>query len=146
MSQDPYKYFRVEAQELLEQLGKGILELEKGPPSPDLVQKLLRLAHTLKGAARVVRQTEIADRAHAIEDGLASLRGLASSIPRDQATAILGQLDEIATRVGNLSAAPPASPVPAATPSAPLDDSPRTLKADVAEMDALLDKILEVGS
>ena len=38
-----------------------------------VVQRLLRLAHTLKGAARVVKQREIADRAHAIEEVLAPL-------------------------------------------------------------------------
>src|SRR5687768_3257578 len=51
MARDPYKYFRVEAHELLEQLGQGALELEKGAPAPDAVARLLRLAHTLKGAA-----------------------------------------------------------------------------------------------
>jgi two-component system chemotaxis sensor kinase CheA len=29
MARDAYKYFRVEARELLEQLGQGILDLEK---------------------------------------------------------------------------------------------------------------------
>ena len=47
---DPLKYFRVEAREIVEQLQSGVLELER---SGDSVSKLLRLAHTLKGAARV---------------------------------------------------------------------------------------------
>ena len=51
---DPYRYFRVEAGEILEQLQAGLLELEKGAPPAEVVAKLLRLAHTLKGAARVV--------------------------------------------------------------------------------------------
>ena len=66
MGQDPYKYFRIEARELIEGLGKGVLELEKGAGG-ELVPRLLRLAHTLKGAARVVKQGEIAESAHAIE-------------------------------------------------------------------------------
>ena len=70
---DPYRYFRIEARELLEGLGHGVLQLEEGA-TPDVTQKLLRLAHTLKGAARVVKQPRIAEQAHAIEDALAPLR------------------------------------------------------------------------
>jgi two-component system chemotaxis sensor kinase CheA len=54
MTKDPYRYFRIEAQELVEGLGQGLLELEKGA-DPELVRRLLRHAHTFKGAARVVR-------------------------------------------------------------------------------------------
>ena len=57
---DPYKYFRVEARELVEQLGTGVLELEREGTGRDVVARLLRHAHTLKGAARVVKQGEIA--------------------------------------------------------------------------------------
>ena len=67
MLRDPYKYFRVEGHELIDQLSQGALDLEKGPPAPDAVARLLRLAHTLKGAAGVVRQLEIGERAHALE-------------------------------------------------------------------------------
>jgi len=46
-TKDPYRYFRVEARDLVEQLGRGILELEKGASDPPVVSRLLRLAHTL---------------------------------------------------------------------------------------------------
>ena len=75
MAQDPYRYFRVEARELVDQLGKGLLDLEKGGASGEMVAQLLRLAHTLKGAARVVKQPAIADHAHAIEGVLEPFRG-----------------------------------------------------------------------
>lgn len=74
MAQDPYKYFRPEARDLVDQFAKGILDLEKGASEPATVQQLLRLAHTLKGAARIVKQAEIADRAHAIEGTLTPYR------------------------------------------------------------------------
>ena len=70
MAQDPYKYFRVEARELLDGLGRGVLELEKGAGATETGRRMLRLAHTLKGAARVVKQPPIAELAHAIEDVL----------------------------------------------------------------------------
>ena len=82
MAQDPYKYFRPEARDLLDQFAKGILDLEKSGTSATAIQRLLRLAHTLKGAARVVKQSEIADRAHAIEDALSPLRDCAAKVGR----------------------------------------------------------------
>jgi two-component system chemotaxis sensor kinase CheA len=66
MPKDAYKYFRIEARELLDELGQGVLALERGASARDGVPPLLRLAHTLKGAARVVRQAGIADAAHRI--------------------------------------------------------------------------------
>lgn len=143
MEQDPYRYFRAEARELLEQIGKGILELEKGPPAPDLVAGLLRLAHTLKGAARVVKQVEIAELAHAIEGELAPLRERASPLPRSGADRVLGLLDAIAQRVGALAPAGPADS--AAAPRPRPDDGFRTLRAEIADMDALLEGMTGVG-
>jgi len=55
-------------------MSRGILDLEKSGPSKDQVSKLLRFAHTLKGAARVVKQIEISQNSHSIEDILAPYR------------------------------------------------------------------------
>src|SRR5271163_3161034 len=95
MTQDPYKYFRLEARELLDQCGQCVLELERGAAAAPLVQRLLRLAHTLKGAARVVRQTEIADHAHAMEDVLSPFREATGSIGRAPIEALLARFAEI---------------------------------------------------
>ena len=67
---------------------------------------MLRLAHTLKGAARVVKQREIADQAHAIEDALAPFRERGGAVPRDGIEATLKALDEMAQQMAAL--APPA--------------------------------------
>src|ERR1700733_11517862 len=108
MAQDPYKYFRLEARELVDQLGTTILELERGASS-DLVARLLRVAHTLKGAARVVRQREIADRAHALEDTLAPFRAASAPVPRATIDALLALVDEMSARVKALDTPPAAS-------------------------------------
>src|SRR5436305_679523 len=105
MAQDPYRYFRVVARDLLDQFAKGILELEKNGISRALMQRLLRLAHTLKGAARVVKQLEIADRMHEIEDVLSVLRDTAGAVAPAQIDSILSRLDEAGDRVGKLVAA-----------------------------------------
>jgi two-component system chemotaxis sensor kinase CheA len=105
MSKDPYRYFRIEARELVEQLGKTILELEKDA-TPELTARLLRLAHTLKGAARVVKQGAIADLAHALEDSVAAFRGSAQPPGRDRIDALLALVDQMGARAAALDAPP----------------------------------------
>src|SRR5580700_10808732 len=106
MARDPYRYFRVEARELLDQLGKGVLELDKGTEAAELVGLMLRLAHTLKGAARVMKQREIADCAHAIEDALSPFRERDVAVSRAGIEATLKALDEIAMRMAALAPQP----------------------------------------
>lgn len=145
MSTDPYKYFRLEARDLLSQFSSGILELEKNGNANNLVQRLLRIAHTLKGASRVVKLTNIADLAHAMEDALAPVRAPGSAVPREIIDGLLKHLDEVEALFKAISA-PPAAATPSsaqATPTAPVEEQFRTVKADIAEMDALLDGVVE---
>src|SRR5215467_2275460 len=138
MTRDPYKYFRPEAHDILDQFSRGILDLERGGSSAATVPHLLRLAHTLKGAARVVKQVEIANRAHAIEDALSPLRDSGVEIGHEQIKLILQHLDEINSRL--VSLAPDA---PADVPAAKAEDTTRTIRTDVAEADAVLDGVAE---
>lgn len=117
MARDPYRYFRIEARDLLDQMSKGVLELDQGPPAPELVALILRLAHTLKGAARVVKQPQIAECAHSIEDALAPFRGSPGAVAREAVNAALKALDTIAQQVAALSS-PPTSPTDDAGPGA----------------------------
>jgi two-component system chemotaxis sensor kinase CheA len=116
MATDPYKYFRIEARSIVEDLGRGVLQLEKGVV-PDLAAGLLRLAHTLKGAARVVKQSAIAEAAHAIEDALAPLRTPGAGVPADGVDRVLKLLDAISAQVATLDL--PGSGGFGPTPSAP---------------------------
>jgi two-component system, chemotaxis family, sensor kinase CheA len=141
MAQDPYKYFRPEAHEILEQFSRGALELEKGEGGAAVVQKLLRLAHTLKGAARVVKQPEIANRAHAIEDVLAPLRDCAEKPDRGQVDALLQHLDAIGGHLAGLS--PQEKPVSPAVKIVVDEAASRTVRTNLAEADAVLDGVVE---
>ncbi|HKE18021.1 MAG TPA: response regulator [Kofleriaceae bacterium] len=141
MSQDPYKYFRVEARELVAELGKEVLALEKDT-SPGRVAHMLRLAHTLKGAARVVKQAEIADHAHALEDALTPHRETGGPVPRSGVDRVLVLIDEIGGRVQALDAPPAAAGEPA-QPRAPVEEPLRTLRTEVAEIEELLDGMAE---
>lgn len=141
MAQDPFKYFRPEARELVDQFARGVLELDKGDGDASAVHHLLRLAHTLKGAARVVKQSEIADRAHAIEDALSPHRDSPRSVSRLQIDAILEHLDAITGRIDTL--APAEDAAPAAAGKTVSDESVRTVRADLAETAAVLDGVAE---
>jgi two-component system chemotaxis sensor kinase CheA len=136
MAKEPYKYFLPEARDLVGQLGKGVLELEKGRVRPDAVQGLLRLAHTLKGAARVVKQREVADRAHLIEDALTPFRDSLDSVPVDTISALLRLVDEVNDRIAGLAShAQPGRPA--------ADDRGPTPLAAVTEIDSLLEGVTE---
>jgi len=95
MAKDPYRYFRIEARELIEQIGKGVLALEQGVRDAEQVALLLRWAHTLKGAARVVRQAEIADLIHGVEELLAPLRSDGAPLPRSTVDQLLAACDRV---------------------------------------------------
>ena len=140
-SKDPLRYFRVEAREISEELGRGVLQLEKAP-IPGLIARLLRLAHTLKGASAVVKQREIAERTHALEDVLAPFRDREATLGKDEFERILAHVDAIAGLVAALA-------IPAAGPGQPqtalLDDTANVLRADTAEMNAVLESISEAG-
>lgn len=135
--QDPHKYFRIEAREILEEVGKGILHLE-GQHDPTLVARLLRLVHTLKGAARVVKQGSIAERAHAIEEALAPLRAPGGALEPQMVQTVLGLLDAIAADVAGLE-------LPRAREAAAPAESGHALRADVREVDGLLDTLSEAS-
>src|SRR5450755_3039410 len=101
---DPYRYFRIEAAEILEQLQTGLLDLEKGPPSAEIIGKLLRLAHTLKGAARVVKQKGIADHSHAVEDLIVPIRDAGAEVVPSVIQGALQRVDAMRAALAGLSA------------------------------------------
>ncbi|MDB5220160.1 MAG: signal transduction histidine kinase CheA [Myxococcaceae bacterium] len=140
MTADPYRYFRVEAAELHQELAQGVLDLERGAHGDGLVPRLLRQAHTLKGAARVVRQREIANHAHAIEDALSPYRESTAAVARDHIDTLMKLLDLVAALIAGL---PSSGSGEAPRVQATIEEAFRTVRPDVAEMDALLDGIGE---
>lgn len=151
MAKDPYRYFRIEARELAGQLGQGMLDLEKGGAAAEAVQRLLRLAHTLKGAARVVKQTGIADLIHGVEDLLAPYRDGSRALPRERTDQVLAALDAINALLAQLPQPEASAPAAAATAAAAAsadalpEPAPRIVRADVLEVDMLLEGLSEIG-
>lgn len=151
-TKDPYKYYRIEARELLQGLSQGALDLEKGQGGTDTLVKLLRLAHTLKGASRVVKVADIAELAHAMEDVLAPFRGGAVPVSREAVATVLRQVDTAEQKLRELGAPAPApAPAPEAAPAAPppmarrADDGFETVRVEIPEMDEFLGSVTEAG-
>jgi two-component system chemotaxis sensor kinase CheA len=59
--------FRADAQDLLTELETALLELETRPDNQDLVERVFRAMHTIKGNARVVGFDDIAGFTHELE-------------------------------------------------------------------------------
>lgn len=101
---DPYRYFRVEAAELTEALQAGLLELEAGGEPSEPLARVLRHAHTLKGAARVVRHEAFANLAHEMEEVLVPVRErreVLSSELISRALSLLDRLREMVVGLGD---------------------------------------------
>jgi two-component system chemotaxis sensor kinase CheA len=143
MAKDQYKYFRVEARELLEGLSQGVLELERGGRGKDLVGRILRFVHTLKGASRVVKQPGIAELAHSIEDVFAPLREEHGEVPQERINNVLGLLDEIASKVASLD--PETTETNREKPHPVIEEFFATVRVEVEEVDTLLEGVSEAS-
>ncbi len=105
--------------------------------------RILRLAHTLKGASRVVKQPEIAELAHAIEDAFAPYREQPEAVPPERVNQALGLLDTISTRVSSLDLPVVTATAEAARPVA--EEFFETVRVEIAEADKLLDSVSEAS-
>jgi two-component system chemotaxis sensor kinase CheA len=137
VARDPFKYFRVEARDLLEQFHVSVLALESGGSSSEAIHKLLRLAHTLKGAARVVKQSAIAEQAHAIEDLLQPLREAEGPVARATLDQVLQCLQAIQALLAAL-AGPTENETSRAKVQSSTEEEARTVRTELAEVDDLL--------
>lgn len=145
MAKDPYKYFRIEARELLDGLSQGVIALEKSGSSRELVSGLLRLAHTLKGAARVVKQKEVAESAHRFEELLEPFREVSGPLPRDTITQLLEVVDDCGERLKPLLAAPEQQRTPATVPQE-MEGTYSNVRVEIADIDELLFDLADAGT
>ncbi len=66
--------FQEEAQDLLQRLNEGVITLESDPDDRELIDQMMRDAHTVKGSSRMVGLIEISDVAHWLEDIMVRVR------------------------------------------------------------------------
>lgn len=143
MATDPYRYFRIEARELLDQLARGLLALERedSEAAAATVALLLRLAHTFKGAAHVVRLPQLAEGAHALEELLSPLREPGHRPEPGRIEALLAQLDALESGLAALAApglTGPSASQPALPPEQPPAPRLEALRPPSEALDALL--------
>ncbi|HEY6005480.1 MAG TPA: Hpt domain-containing protein, partial [Anaeromyxobacter sp.] len=142
MTRDPYRYYRVEARELLDGLGQGALDLESGAAGPEVVARLLRLAHTLKGASRVVKRAEMAALAHEIEEELAPHRE-SGAPPAARVREIRRRLGEMSALLADLDHA---GAPHAAAQARDGEGAAPVLRVDIDDADSVLRTLSEQGA
>ena len=145
MAKDPYRYFRVEARELLDGLTQGVLELEKGSAAPGARRAPAAPGPHAQG--RRARGQAAGDRGAG-----ARHRGHADAPPRVRATLLrtrraascLRLLDEIGSQLRDARPAQRASST--AGPARQAVEEPlETVRVEIQEMDSLLRGIAETG-
>ncbi len=144
MPRDPYKYFRVEARELLDELTRSLLQAEKDGADKSLAAKLLRLAHTLKGAAHVVKQVSIAQAAHTLEDILAPHRDGEQPISKQVSGQAMSLLAQIGAKLDVLQASPEIGEAHGGA-GRNLRPTFETVRVELQEVEALLAGLSEAG-
>ena len=72
--QEIFESFLIESDEILEGMGRDVLELEKRPSDVDVLNRIFRVAHTLKGTLGFLGYQQITDFAHVLEELLNKLR------------------------------------------------------------------------
>src|SRR5207248_2624025 len=113
--------FRAELDTHLPVLAEGLLALEKDAGQPKRLEAMMRAAHSIKGAARIVGVGPAVQVAHALEDCLVAAQKGAVSLDRDAIDVLLRGVDRLG-RVGRGEA-------DGAAPDEPLEELVRAIAA-----------------
>lgn len=92
-----------EAKEQIELLERHVLALETRPDDLALIRDLFRTAHTFKGNASIVGQTQIAEFAHAVEEILEHLRNGSLKSNTEITSMLLTSIDAFRAMVSEVS-------------------------------------------
>ncbi len=88
--------FALECETHASTLSEGLLLLERAPHRTDLFDKLMRAAHCIKGAARVVAIEPVVNVAHVVEDHLTRARRDERELGDEEIEALLQATDALA--------------------------------------------------
>ena len=133
--------FRNESADNLASLEQALLELESlGTADPDLLNGMLRAAHTLKGNSSIVGHDAVTAAAHGLEDELERLRDGSLPFSPSVVTGLLDSVDGLRDLLGRA----PGSEVAAAAPARTQVSVRTTLRVDTRRLDTLLDLTGEI--
>lgn len=103
-SPDELKIFVEEGEEQLEALAQGLLALERSADDADLLQRIFRAAHTLKGSSGAVRHQRMADLTHAMESVLDLVRSDEMQVTGELIDLLLRGSDALAVLLAEVTA------------------------------------------
>lgn len=93
--EDGRAIFRVEAQELLEQIEQGLLDLAQNPEDKGLVGTVFRALHTLKGSGAMFGFDALASFTHHCETAFDKVRKGEVAVTGELVTAVLSAMDHM---------------------------------------------------
>jgi len=118
--------FLEEAEDLLQRLDQRLLRLEEHPEDAEALRSAMRLAHTLKGSARMVGLVDVSQAAHTLENLLRAESEKKGGFSSESVGALLRATDGIRTRLAGVGGRqrPSAGP-PEERAAGPPGDPPR---------------------
>lgn len=126
--------FRIECEAQCRAMVDGLMAVESRPGDAALLESLMRSAHSLKGAARIVGRADTVRLAHAIEDAFVAAQSGSLLLDRSEIDRLLAGADLLA----RMGAGSPDSPALAAEADAfiareqPVHEPPTTAAPDPA--------------
>lgn len=106
--------FITESGELLEQFDADLVLLEESPTDPELLNRVFRALHTIKGSASFLSLTELVRVAHAAEEALNNARRGGLLVTREVMDLLLEAADVVKGHLVQLQNAEPLTPARAA--------------------------------
>jgi two-component system, chemotaxis family, sensor kinase CheA len=103
-----------EAGELVEQLGEQLVELERKPRDKDLLNKVFRAFHTVKGGAGFLDVGALVDLCHCAEEVFDALRRNELELRTDIMDSVLHALDQVNVMLDTMRAHQDPQPAPPA--------------------------------
>lgn len=94
--------FLVEAQGNLERLERGLVQLEQDPDNEELLRRVFRIMHSLKGNATFLNLAQLEQIAHQTEDVLAKLRDHSITLVPELNTVLFQSIDSIKSMLAHL--------------------------------------------
>jgi two-component system chemotaxis sensor kinase CheA len=96
------KEFLIECNELLDQMDRDLVGLEKAPGSKDLLAQVFRAIHTIKGTSGTLGFPLLERLSHSGESLLSCLRAGTLRLNREMATALLSSMDVARKLLGSI--------------------------------------------
>ncbi len=104
--------FAQDAADTVRDLEQALILLEESPDDPELVNRIFRAAHTIKGNAGIVGLSTLASFTHTMETVLDAVRSGRILVDEVLISALLASVDVVRGMLEQLPADPPAAEVP----------------------------------